>query len=68
MPNNDQFNRLEDRFDSLSQKIEENHKELTEAIHKVDLNVSRHDNFLKWIAPTGGALGLFSFITGLFKQ
>ena len=70
MASNDQINRLEERFDNLSNKIDKNHAEVTEALHKVELKVSKHEqNFgiLKYLVPTGSFLGLISFFRDLFK-
>lgn len=69
MPNSEQFDRLEGRFDDLSAKIDKNHSEVTQAIHNVELKVTKHEqnfNILKYLIPTGSFLGLISFIRGLW--
>jgi len=66
----DQFNRLEDRFDSLSAKIDKNHAEVTKAIHEVELKVGKHENMfgiLKYITPPGALLGVVAFFRDYWK-
>lgn len=70
MANSDQINRLEERFDDLSNKIDKNHAEVTKALHEVELKVTKHEqNFglLRYLVPTGSFLGLISFFRDLFK-
>lgn len=69
MPSSEQFDRLEGRFDDLSEKIDRNHAETTKAIHDLDLKVTKHEhnfNILKYLIPTGSFLGLVSFLKQLF--
>jgi len=70
MANSDQINRLEERFDDLSDKIDKNHAEVTKALHEVELKVTKHEsnfNVMKYIIPSGSILGIAAFFKDLFK-
>lgn len=67
----DLYKRTEDKLDSLSSKVDENHKELTKSIHELDLKVlSQHErlSFAKWALNTSGPIGFFLAIVALCKD
>lgn len=71
MASNEQFSRLEDRFDDLSAKIDRNHAEVTKAIQNVELKVTKHEqnfNILRFITPPGAILGILAFFRDFWKQ
>jgi len=62
------------RLESLSDKLEEYHIEHMRELHDIKIQVASHEktfSMFKWIAGSGGALSLFSFMKdwqSWFKQ
>lgn len=57
------FKDSERKIDTLSEKMERNHRELVEQLHEVELKVESHVrafSIMKWAASTGGLLGIIS--------
>lgn len=70
MASKDDIDRLEGRFDALSAKIDNNHAELTKAVHDIELKVTKHEqtfSLLRFITPPGAILGIIAFFRDLWK-
>jgi septation ring formation regulator EzrA len=53
-----------DNQSKLSERLEENHRDLVERMHKLELTVDSHQrafSTFKWLASSGGIAGILAF-------
>lgn len=61
---------LEDKIERLSNRIEDQHRELLERLHALDKKVSEHERFYQWVvgfAAPGCFIALVGSFIALFK-
>lgn len=65
------YDRLDEKLSDLMEKVESNHLSTIQALHNLELKVSKHDSMfgiLKFLIPSGSALGAIAWVQNLFKN